>query len=170
MGRRCSRCSEPATAAVKVAAAATVKQSAAAVRPGGLRGSERVGDRRIRTATAADGSALRAVEAGGWGWKPVGDGSAEAATATVSGTGHGTGRRGRHSYSSGPQWRGGGGVANFRQGGRVRKGRGGVGVGARGGYYKPSLTETLWGKGNRTVVVCASLRGDGKPPPFRWRP
>ena len=30
----------------------------------------------------------------------------------------------------------------------------------------PSLTETLWRKGNRTVVVWASLRGDGNAPPF----
>ena len=71
-----SRCSEPATAATavkrtaaatagKLAVAATVKQSPAAVRQGGLRGSERVGVRRVRIMT--DGSALRAVGARGGG-------------------------------------------------------------------------------------------------------
>ena len=94
--RRCSRCSEPATAAVKLAAAATAKQSAAAARKEGLQGSERVGVRRVRAATAAVGSALRAVGAGGRGWKPVENAPAEAATATVSGTGSGMGRRERH--------------------------------------------------------------------------
>ena len=36
MGRRCSRCSEPATDAVQLEAAARVRQSAAAVRQGGF--------------------------------------------------------------------------------------------------------------------------------------
>ena len=52
--------------------------------------------------------------------------------------------------------------------GRAREGREGEGgeAGGREGYYKPFLTETLWRKGNRTVVIWASLRGDGKTPPF----
>ena len=103
LGRRCSEPATAATAAKRAAsatavklAAATVKQSAAAVRQGGLRGSERVGVRRVRKAAAADGSSLRAVGAVGGVGQPVGDGSAEAAAATVSGTGHGMGRRERH--------------------------------------------------------------------------
>ena len=79
--------------AVKLAAAATAKQSLAASRQERLRESERAGVRRVRTATAAVGSALRAAGAGRGGWKPMGDESAKAATATVWGTGHGMGRR-----------------------------------------------------------------------------
>ena len=54
----------------------------------------------------------------------------------------------------------------FLSGGQGRAGAGGGGAGWREGYYYPSLTETLWGKGKSTVVVWASLRGDGKVPPF----
>ena len=161
MGRRCRRCSEPATAAVKLAAAATVKQSAA-IRQGGLRGSERVGIKRVRTATAADGSALRAVGAGGGNLSEMGPPRLQQQRYPEPGTGWGDG--GGILYSNGPLWGGG-----FRLGGRVGEGRGdGEGVGARGreGYCKISLTETLWKKGNHTVVIWASLRGDGKAPPF----
>ena len=94
------RCSEPATTAaaraVKLAAAATVKQSSATVRPRGVRGSERVGVRKLSGQRREQMGAPLEQCGGGVGGKPVEDGSVEAADATVSGTGHGMGRRERH--------------------------------------------------------------------------
>ena len=60
---------------------------------------------------------------------------------------------------------------SFLSGARGGKGQaeggelGGEGLGGEKDTIS-SLTETLWRKGNRTVVVWGSLRGDGKAPPF----
>ena len=58
-------------------------------------------------------------------------------------------------------------VSRIRSGGRgTGDGRARAAAGGREGHYKPFLTETLWRKGNRTVVFWAFMREEGKAPAF----